>query len=166
MKFVKKSQLNFRNVKDQSVSVETDGRVTMDGNLSLLLPKGTTAQQPGSPVDGMVRYNSQTGEFEGRQAGAWRSFRFKESTQITLQNLGTGDGSTVTFGPLNPIPPAVVQSGATWGGQNLIVIVGNVFQVFNTNYTITNPSAGVYNIQFNTAAPNGQAVSVLHGFDK
>ena len=73
---------------------------------------------------------------------------------------------TIGFIPLNPIPPAVVQSGATWGGQNLIVIVGNVFQVFNTNYTITNPGAGVYNIQFNTAAPNGQAVSVLHGFDK
>jgi hypothetical protein len=38
---------------------------------AILLPSGTTAQQPGTPVNGMIRYNSQTGKFEGYQAGAW-----------------------------------------------------------------------------------------------
>jgi hypothetical protein len=39
----------------------------------LQLPSGTTAQQPGSPVNGMARFNSTTGRFEF-YSGGWRNF--------------------------------------------------------------------------------------------
>lgn len=38
---------------------------------SATLPAGTTAQRTGSPVNGMVRYNSDSTQFEGYQGGAW-----------------------------------------------------------------------------------------------
>lgn len=52
---------------------------TLDSTFSstgaLLISKGTTAQQPGSPVTGMLRYNSTSNEFEGYSgvSPAWKS---------------------------------------------------------------------------------------------
>jgi len=37
----------------------------------MLIPKGTTAQRPVSPVNGEIRYNTDTAQFEGYQGGAW-----------------------------------------------------------------------------------------------
>jgi hypothetical protein len=64
----------------------------------------------------------------------------------------------------------VIESGATWGGQNLIVLVENVIQTFNTNYTIVqNPGGGYvagYYIQFTGPSIPNKAINVLHGFDR
>jgi hypothetical protein len=38
---------------------------------SAALPAGTSAQRTASPANGMLRYNSETNEFEGYQNGAW-----------------------------------------------------------------------------------------------
>lgn len=38
---------------------------------AMITPRGDTSQRPGTAVNGMIRYNSQTGKFEGYQAGAW-----------------------------------------------------------------------------------------------
>ncbi|MBI2234592.1 MAG: hypothetical protein HYU57_06360 [Micavibrio aeruginosavorus] len=38
---------------------------------AIVFPSGTTAQRPGTPVNGMTRYNSTTSKFEAYQAGAW-----------------------------------------------------------------------------------------------
>ena len=39
----------------------------------LKLPVGTSGQRPGSPSEGMVRYNSEISSFEGYASGAWSS---------------------------------------------------------------------------------------------
>jgi hypothetical protein len=44
---------------------------TFGGNEFMLIPKGTTAQRPAVPVDGEMRYNTDTAQFEGYQGGAW-----------------------------------------------------------------------------------------------
>jgi len=44
---------------------------TFTGTGFMLIPKGTTAERPVSPVDGEMRYNTDTNQFEGYQAGAW-----------------------------------------------------------------------------------------------
>lgn len=52
---------------------------TLDSTFSstgaLLISKGTTAQQPGSPATGMMRYNTTTNQFEGYSGSspAWKS---------------------------------------------------------------------------------------------
>jgi hypothetical protein len=55
--------------------------VTASGNSSftstgaLLISKGTTGEQPGSPATGMIRYNTSTNQFEGYSGSspAWKS---------------------------------------------------------------------------------------------
>ena len=44
---------------------------TFSGTGFMLIPKGTTAQRPVSPVNGEIRYNTDTNQFEGYQGGAW-----------------------------------------------------------------------------------------------
>ncbi len=47
------------------------GDMAMNATGSLKLPSGSTAQRPGVPVNGMIRYNSTTGAFEGYASSAW-----------------------------------------------------------------------------------------------
>ena len=184
MKFLKKSQINFRNVKDNSLAVQVDGEITMDSPVGALVPRGQTSERPSTSVtgdlNGMIRYNSQTEEFEGRQGDVWRSFRFKEATQITSQDLGSGDDTELYFGILTPTPPSTVQSGTTWGAQNILVFVENVPQLSElNNYTVVQldgtetgagypgaPYAAGWYVRFDTPVPLGKPVTAIHGFDR
>lgn len=146
MKFLKKSQLNFRNVNDNSVAIQITGEVTMDTPKGLTLPRGNTvnrlATSDTGDLRGMIRYNSQTDEVEVYQGlggrATWRSLRYKEAAQITQQDLGVGDDVEYIYGPLNPAPPTpdFIDDKSTWSGANLLVFVENVMQLFDTNYVI------------------------------
>lgn len=46
----------------------------LPGTGSMTVPKGTTAQAPGSPVAGMIRYDSDTDKFVGRLSSSWINF--------------------------------------------------------------------------------------------
>lgn len=56
-----------------TLTASADSSFTSTG--ALLISKGTTAQQPGTPVTGMMRYNSTTNQFEGYSGAspAWKS---------------------------------------------------------------------------------------------
>ena len=167
MKFLKKLQLAKKNLTDDRIAVDANSLIYFESTNAMKLPIGTTNQQPGqsentitSPVNGMVRYNSDTNQLEAYQNSAWRNVRFKEATAITQQSAGTGDGTETKFGPLSPVPTAA---------QNVLVLVENVMQIATTNYTLVqNPggyAAGWY-ISFTSAVPVGKPVTVLHGFDQ
>jgi hypothetical protein len=146
MKFLKKNQLNFRNVKDDSVAIQITGEVTMDTPKGLTLPRGTTSNRLAvsdtGDLRGMIRYNTTTNEVEVYQGlggrATWRSLRYKEAAQITQQDLGVGDNIEYIYGPLNPAPPTSdnVDDKSTWSGSNLLVFVENVMQLHTTNYLI------------------------------
>lgn len=158
MKFLKKNQINFRNVKDDSVAIQITGEVTLDTTNSLRLPKGNTVERPSDSVLGRLRYNTQTNEVEvyqgvtGREA--WRSLRYKESTQIVQQDLGAGDDIEIFFGPLNPAPPQpeLIDDESTWSGSNILVLVENVFQLYDENYIIVQNPCRVQSNVFSFAA--------------
>ncbi len=42
---------------------------------ALLLPVGTTAQRPATPLPGMIRYNAETGKLEGYTTEGWKSLQ-------------------------------------------------------------------------------------------
>jgi hypothetical protein len=168
MKFLKKSQLNFRNVKDDSVAVQISKEVMMDTPNALRLPKGTSLQRPGtvgsinSPESGHIRYNTTTDEVEVYQSSAWRSLRYKESIGIIQQDLGAGDDVERFFGPIVPAPAELVDTnqawiqnaagntitpGDVWTGANMIVLVENVMQLYWKNYKIVqNPCRTTGNV--------------------
>jgi hypothetical protein len=177
MRFLKTLSLNRRAIYDDRLAVDTANGVVMNTPNNLLMPKGATGDRPDAPLTGMIRYNTSTNEVEVYQgvggSATWRSLRFKESSEI-VQQAFIGDAETTVFGPLDPQPPTIVASGATWTGANLIVIVGNVFQTWNTNYLIVDGAdtvpqliTGQKYIQF-TSAPPGLAtpIVILHGFDQ
>lgn len=142
MRYLRRQVLNRRSPSDARLAVDITNGVVMSTTNNLLMPKGTEAQRPVTPVVGMIRYNSETDDvevFSGTAPNdAWRSLRYKESTGIVQQSLGYGDAVTTVFGPLNPAPPALVENGEVWSGANLIVVVENVIQLHNTNYTVEN----------------------------
>lgn len=151
MRFLRRQTLNRRVPNDNRLYVDSANAVIMGTTNSLQLPSGTgdssysdgtpQNQRPANRHAGMIRFNETTGDVEVFQGGTWRALRYKESTGITQQTLGFGDNNNTYFGPLDPAPPATTQSGTTWGGQNLLVVVENVLQMFNTNYTVVqNPT--------------------------
>ena len=147
MRYLRQQVLNRRAPYDQRLYVDMTDSIVMNSTNNLLLPKGNgSTNRPVTPVNGMVRYNTTLNELEVYQASSWRSLSFKESTKIIQQTLGPIDGYSYFYGPLNTAynPANVSSNNDNFGGQNILVFVGNVFQIFTTNYTITqNPTATV-----------------------
>ena len=155
MRFLKRHNLNKFRRTDKKVYTDTLGRVEMRTPVTLLLPKGNTGERPLNPENGQIRYNTDVSDLEVYVNGQWRQVRYKEPTTIVQQSLGFGDYVKQTFGPLNPVPAA---------GQNIIVLIENVVQIHNVNYTLQSMMGGWY-IYFDQPPPN-KLITVLHNFDK
>lgn len=90
--------------------------------------RGTTAQRPATPVEGMIRYNSTTTKFEGYTAGAWGSLGggatgggadqvFVENGQtVTTSYTITTNYNAMSVGPITIDDGAevTVPDGSTW----------------------------------------------------
>ena len=76
----------------ESVQVNSTG--------ALVLPKGTTAQRPGSAVTGMLRYNTDTNVFEAYD-GQWSTlggvYDADRDTYITAENTPGADDDKIRF---------------------------------------------------------------------
>ena len=172
MRFLKTLTLNRRAIYDSRVALDTTNNFTLKDSTVMTLPNSQSSIT--SPTTGMMRYNTSTDQVEVYQGqyATWRALRYKESTAITQYSLGNGNGTAVNFGPLAVgVRPTVTETGATWGPQNLIVIVENVIQVSTTNYTVTQApengeSGTAYWITFTTPVPINKPVTVINGFDK
>ena len=155
MRFLKRHNLNKFRRTDKRIYTDSIGRVEMRTPMTLLLPKGNTGERPLTPENGQIRYNTDTAELEAYTNGQWRQIRYKEPTAIVQQNLGFGDYVQQTFGPLNPIPLS---------GQSILVLIENVVQIHQLNYTLVNISGSWY-IYFDQPPPT-KPITVLHNFDK
>jgi hypothetical protein len=133
--FVKVSNTNGA-ASFTTLTATADSSFTSTG--ALLISKGTTAQQPGSPSTGMMRYNSTTNQFEGYSGAspAWKS-------------IGGSALSNDTSTASNLYP---VFAGATTGtAENLYT--GNAFLLYK-------PSTGEFQSRVPVAS-NGIVVNSL-----
>ena len=170
MRFIKQQTTNRRNLAGLGLKLDINNHAVVDTTSTILIAKGTTAQRPSSPLNGYIRYNTTTNEFEGYQNGAWRKFKFKEPNPIgiTQQNLGSGDAVETIFGPLDSGDPDFPTPAAA---QNAIVLVENVFQIASTNYSIvqnpggTNTIAAFDSIDGSTGHPT-ITTATNHGFSQ
>jgi hypothetical protein len=104
------------------------GNVTMTSTGFALIPAGTTAQRPLTPVNGQIRYNTDYGAFEGYANGAWGNIGggatggggdqvFVENgvTVTTSYTLSTGKNAE-SVGPItiNSGVTVTVPSGQRW----------------------------------------------------
>ena len=104
------------------------GNVILNTTTALELPDGTTGERPGSPVNGMVRYNTSLSTFEGYKAGAWGAIGggatgggsddvFYENGQTVTSNYTlTTSKNAMTAGPvtINSGITVTVPSGSSW----------------------------------------------------
>ena len=91
---------------------------TLPGTAYVLIPKGTTAQRPGSPQDGMMRFNTDLSVFEVYESGIWSSLPGGAITQI---NTGPG----LTGGPITTTGTiSVAETGVVSGTYGSTTSVG------------------------------------------
>ena len=84
-----------------SLTVDT-AQTVFDSTDSIKIPVGTTANRPGSPSAGMIRYNSQTSQFEGYgPGGAWGSLGgvmdVDQDTYILAETSAGNDDDTLNL---------------------------------------------------------------------
>jgi hypothetical protein len=146
MRFLKQLQLNRRDVKDQRIAALGTGEILLKSTKSLRLPYGSNADiaRTSGLIPGRMRYNTDTLNVEVYQGNTWRALRYQESGTIVQQNLGAGDNDTVYFGPLNAAyNNKIASNNTTYGGQNILVIVENVIQISDINYTVVNSTGTI-----------------------
>lgn len=186
MRLIKRQTTNLRSITGKGVQYDITDQIIIDSTNVMLVPKGTTAEGPASPVNGHLRYNTDDEQLEAYQNGAWREVRFKEPNQdpgIVWQNLGVGNvaADETIFGELQSNDPDYPVPATA---NNIIVMIENVVQIPTTNYTIhqtaaittggaeegpnhpyTSSDTGWW-IKFSSPVPTGKPVTVIHNLDK
>ena len=125
--------LSLGNLEEIDLSSVTQEVLTFTSIGAITVPSGTTGQQPGSPVNGMLRYNQTLNQMEARIGGSWQ----------TLNASPPGSG----FLPL---------IGGTMAG-NIVLSTGVQIEA-NTDAVATTPTysfggdldTGVYRFAVNT----------------
>lgn len=117
------------------------------GSTAIQLPLGTTADRPVAPVNGQIRYNTDSDRFE-IYYNAWKSIAILGNVNI-VKDTFTGNGIETQY-TLSIVPAS---------SQNIIVFVGNVHQNPDDAFTL----AGAI-ITFTTPPPPNQTVIVFHNF--
>jgi len=82
-------------VGDVLANLTSDVTLEVASNDSMLIPVGTTAQRPGSPVTGMVRFNTTTNNLEFYDNDSWETAG--SAFTVVTSDTFTGDGSTTAF---------------------------------------------------------------------
>ena len=106
------------------------GNINMTGTGAIDVAAGTTAQRPGTPSNGMFRYNSTDNAFEGYANGAWGAIGgaggatgggsdqvFYENGQTVTTNYElTANTNAMSAGPItiNSSVTVTVPSGQNW----------------------------------------------------
>jgi hypothetical protein len=104
------------------------GNVLLSGTGVLDLPVGTTAERPGSPNNGMIRYNSTLARYEGYSGSAWGQLGggatgsgtdqvfYTNGQSVSADFTLTGTLNAMSAGPITIASgvTVTVSSGATW----------------------------------------------------
>lgn len=118
------------------------------GSTAIQLPLGATADRPSVPLNGQIRFNTDTERFEIYYNG-WKSIAILGNVTIPKDTF-TGDGVTTNF-VLSYTPPS---------DTSILVFVGNIAQNPGDAFTLVGAT-----ISFSNPPPNGQTVVVFHKFN-
>jgi hypothetical protein len=118
--------------------------VAATGTSHWKIPVGTTAQRPGTPAVGMIRYNSTQSTFEGYSAGAWSSLGGVKSVDaltyiIAETSAGASNGELEFFvedvaGTGSTKAMGITNAGVTISGN--LTVNGTTTTVNSTTLTV------------------------------
>ena len=119
---------------------------------ALRLPQGNTSERP-TGATGIIRFNSQTGKYEGCTDGStYVDFAIAGDAPTFTKESATGDGSTTTFSGFF--------SSAPESANNVFVYIDNVYQEPTENYSVSGT-----NITFTSAPHSGARIFAITGAD-
>lgn len=118
------------------------GLFKISGTDGFVVPIGTTAQRPGSPTDGTIRYNSSTEQLEIYDGTAWDGL--SDSTSAISSETFDGDGSTTAF---------TLASAATT--NTIFVSMNGTLQIPTSAYTVSGTT-----LTFTEAPATGDKIEV------
>jgi hypothetical protein len=123
-------------------------RQLQSGSTGVVLPQGTTANQPTNPVAGLIRYNTTTNFIEFFNGTTFETLLTQGGGAVTYTvESFTGDGTQITYTMLDT-PTAIDQ---------IQVFVGSLYQIPGTNYTVSGAD-----ITFDSAPPAAAPISIIH----
>jgi hypothetical protein len=132
------------------------GNFVFLGTTGIVLPSGDTASRPTART-GIIRYNTDTAKYEVSQDGStWTALRTEQSAREVFKEQFTGDGSTVTFGPVG------WGSSAPSAAENIIVYIDGVMQEPTENYTVDGSTTSI-TITGGDAPHAGARIVVING---
>lgn len=105
--------------------VSIGGNLTVSGNGSILLPRGTDSQRPNPATTGMFRFSNTSSKVEWYTGSTWQA-PITDFT-LTTANAQSGDGSTTVF----PLPVANASTAGT------IISINGIVQRPISAYSIT-----------------------------
>jgi hypothetical protein len=122
-------------------------RQFQSGSTGMVIPTGSSATRPDSPVFGLIRYNTDIGLIEFFNGSIFQSLAASGGINYTVDTF-TGTGSQTVF----------TMSETVSNAEDIIVFVGSLYQLPVTNYTVD----GGYDITFESAPPDGVPINVIH----
>lgn len=122
-------------------------RVLESGSTSVVVPSGSTAQRPASPVFGQFRFNIDSVALEFFNGSVFLPLGAAGAVSYTVDSF-TGDGSTAVF----------TMSVAQGVPSQILVFVGSIYQDPTSAYTVD----GGFDITFTSIPPAGEPISVIH----
>lgn len=141
-----------------------------NGALTVQIPQVTTAQRP-TGINGDLIYNTTTGTFQAYDNG-WANISTGNSAlgTVTIDKF-QGDGTTTVFGggSGNTLDGSTAAnlSFSVADEEDILVFVGGVYQIPDTNYTVSGTT-----ITFGSAPPqdngvdNSHIITIIHGLNK
>lgn len=122
------------------------------GSKAIRIPMGTNTLAPSFPVDGQVRFNTETEEAQYFFDGAWRAFAISGKVLIKKDTF-VGDGVMTNFSPM-------VEWHETGKEAEILVFIGNIFQDPGVAYEVDG-----YEIIFTSPPSPGSTIVILHNFN-
>lgn len=124
------------------------------GSTAARLPVVISSAYGDAPVDGLIRFNQDTKRIEFYYNSAWSEVAKIGSVTLSVDQVGTGDGTTSTF----------TMNKSETDATAIAVFVGGVYQTATTHYTVSGTQ-----ISFSSAPPMGSInptqIVVIHNIN-
>ena len=138
--------------------------VQIDSTGALILPKGTTAQRPGSAITGMIRYNTDTNVFEAYD-GQWTElggvYDDDRDTYITPELTPGADDDTIRFYAGGSVVADVTANRFDIKKLEVddISVSGNTLQTITTNQNLVLTANGGGFVSIENFSFNGNQIT-------
>ena len=158
-----KSNIISNNGGDISLDPSSQN-VVVNSTGAIKLPRGTTAQRPGSPVTGMIRYNTDSNVFEAYD-GNWVQlggvYDDDRDTYITAENTPGADDDTLRFYAGGSLVADVTANRFDINRLEVddIAISGNTLETITTNENLNLRANGSGFVSIENFSFNGNTIT-------